>query len=112
MNEERKIEVEEVDGVAAPPRARVLVLNAPQNPTGCVLTDADRAAVAQLALERDLTVVTDEIYSAITFSGVTPPSVAGLPGMASRTVLVDGFSKTYAMTGYRLGYLISPRAWV
>ncbi|MBV9881065.1 MAG: aminotransferase class I/II-fold pyridoxal phosphate-dependent enzyme [Gemmatirosa sp.] len=95
---------------AVAPDVRVLVLNAPGNPTGLTLDEAERAAVAALALERDLWVVTDEIYSAIAFDRSAPTSIAALPGMAARTVLVDGFSKTYAMTGWRLGYGVMPRA--
>jgi len=95
---------------AITPATRVLVLNAPANPTGMVLDDATQLAVAELAATRDLWVVSDEIYGAMRYDGAAPPPVASLPDMADRTVLVDGFSKTYAMTGWRLGYGVMPRA--
>ncbi len=86
---------------------RLIVLNSPQNPTGSVLTNADLGAIAKLAVEHDLVVLTDEIYGRLQYSG-EPLSIATLPGMADRTITLDGFSKTYAMTGWRLGYGIVP----
>ena len=98
---------------AVTPRTRVLVLNTPQNPTGCTLGADDRAAVAEIAAEHDLWVISDEIYSGLCYDGASPPeSVAALPGMDARTVVVDGFSKTYAMTGWRLGYGVMPASLV
>jgi aspartate/methionine/tyrosine aminotransferase len=88
-------------------RSRILVLNSPHNPTGAVLPRATLEAVAALAREHDLIVLSDEIYSAMVFEGESP-SIATFPGMADRTVVVDGFSKTYAMTGWRLGFGIMP----
>jgi len=88
-------------------RSRMLVLNSPHNPTGGVLPRATLEALARLAQERDLIVLSDEIYSAMVYEGESP-SIATLPGMAERTVVVDGFSKTYAMTGWRLGFGIMP----
>ena len=88
-------------------RSRMLVLNSPHNPTGGVLPPATLAAIAELAREHDLLVVSDEIYSEMVYEGESP-SIATLPGMAERTVVVDGFSKTYAMTGWRLGFGIMP----
>ena len=88
-------------------RTRVLVLNFPHNPTGAVLDLRTTAALAELAVERNLTVVSDEVYSQLVFGG-WQGSIAALPGMAERTVVVDGFSKTYAMTGWRLGYGVGP----
>ncbi|AHG89949.1 aminotransferase class I and II [Gemmatirosa kalamazoonensis] len=93
-------------------RTRVLVLNTPQNPTGCVLDDHERLAIAELAEERDLWVVSDEIYDGLRYDDRAASSVAALPGMAARTVVVDGFSKTYAMTGWRLGYGVMPSSLV
>ncbi len=90
-------------------RTRVLVLNTPHNPTGAVLEISDLAALAELAQRHDLAVISDEIYSRLAFTGC-PASIAALPGMADRTVVVDGFSKTYAMTGWRLGYGVMPAA--
>jgi len=89
-------------------RTRLIVLNSPQNPTGSVLTDADLRAVAELAVAHDLVVLTDEIYGRLQYEG-KPLSIATLPGMAERTITLDGFSKTYAMTGWRMGYGIVPQ---
>jgi aspartate aminotransferase len=88
-------------------RTRLVILNSPQNPTGGVLTRPDLEAVAEVALERDLLVLSDEIYSRILYEG-EHVSVATLPGMLDRTILLDGFSKTWAMTGWRLGYAVYP----
>jgi aspartate/methionine/tyrosine aminotransferase len=97
------------------PRSRVLVLNAPHNPTGGVADPAALAGVAELAAAHDLLVLSDEIYGRHVYgdgpgapAGGRAPSVAALPGMAARTVVVDGFSKAYAMTGWRLGYGLLP----
>ncbi len=88
-------------------RTKLLVLNSPQNPTGSVLTADDLHALAALAVEHDLVVLTDEIYGRLQYDG-EPLSIATLPGMAERTITLDGFSKTYAMTGWRLGYAVVP----
>ena len=88
-------------------RSRLLVLNSPHNPTGAVLPRATLEGVAALAREHDLVVLSDEIYAGMVYEGESP-SIATLPGMAERTVVVDGFSKTYAMTGWRLGFGIMP----
>jgi aspartate aminotransferase len=89
------------------PRTKLLVLNTPHNPTGSVLTDADIRRLAELAVEHDLVVLADEIYGRLQYSG-EPLSIATLPGMAERTITLDGFSKTFAMTGWRLGYGVLP----
>lgn len=89
------------------PRTRLVVLNSPHNPTGGVLSRDVLAEVARLAREHDLWVLSDEIYSRIVFDREFV-SIASLPGMRERTVILDGFSKTYAMTGWRLGYGIMP----
>ena len=88
-------------------RTKMIVLNSPQNPTGSVLTAEDVAGIAHLAREHDLWVISDEIYSRLLFEG-DAPSILSEPGMAERTVLVDGFSKAYSMTGWRLGYGVMP----
>jgi aspartate aminotransferase len=93
-------------------RTRVLCLNSPNNPTGGALDAAAMARLADLVERHDLRVVTDDIYSRLVFEGGRAPSIAAIDGARSRTMLVDGFSKTYAMTGYRLGYLVVPRPWV
>ncbi len=94
------------------PRTRVLCLNSPNNPTGGALDSAAMARLAELAERHDLRVVTDDIYSRLVYEGTRAPTIAAFEGARSRTLLVDGFSKTYAMTGYRLGYLVVPRPWV
>ncbi len=89
-------------------RTRLIILNSPGNPTGGVIPEADLEFVADLARRHDCWVLSDEIYSRITFEGRPVPTIAALPGMRERTILLDGFSKTYAMTGWRLGYGIMP----
>ena len=85
----------------------LLVVNSPSNPSGAVFGDAALAGVRDLAVDHDVTVVSDEIYEAITY-GVEPTSLGTLDGMAERTVTVNGFSKAFSMTGWRLGYLAAP----
>jgi aspartate/methionine/tyrosine aminotransferase len=92
-------------------RTRLLILNSPQNPTGGLLQTEDLQAIAALAEQHDFYMLSDEIYSRIVYEG-TPVSPIQFPEMKSRTILVDGHSKTYAMTGWRLGYGIVPRPWV
>ncbi len=88
-------------------RTRLVILNSPSNPTGGVMPPSALEHIAHVAVERDLWVLSDEIYSRLTYD--TPaPSIVALPGMTERTILCDGFSKTYAMTGWRLGYGIMP----
>jgi aspartate aminotransferase len=88
-------------------RTRMLILNSPQNPTGGVIPAGDIQVIAAMVRDRDLMVLSDEIYSRITY-GQTPLSIASLPGMQARTIILDGFSKAYAMTGWRIGYGIMP----
>jgi len=90
------------------PRTKLLVINSPANPTGGVLTRGDIERIAELALRHDLVVLSDEIYSRILYDGAEHYSIAALDGMAERTITLDGFSKTYAMTGWRLGYAVVP----
>jgi aspartate/methionine/tyrosine aminotransferase len=85
------------------PLTRLIILNSPSNPVGCVLTDEDIGLIAEAAIANDVFVLSDEIYSRILYAGQFK-SIAALPGMAERTCILDGFSKTYAMTGWRLGY--------
>jgi len=89
------------------PRTRLIVLNSPHNPTGGVLAGEDLEEIARIALERDLLILSDEIYDHM-YYGEPPASIFGFEGMHDRTVLVTGFSKTYAMTGWRLGYAVMP----
>jgi len=92
---------------ALSPRSKVLVLNFPTNPTGGTLSRAELEAIAQVVQEANLLVITDEIYSELTFEG-QHISIASLPGMIERTVFLHGFSKAYAMTGFRIGYACGP----
>jgi aspartate aminotransferase len=101
-----RMDVEEVASLITP-RTKLLVFNTPHNPTGSILTDADIRRLAELAVERDLVVLADEIYGRLQYSGKLL-SIATLPGMAERTITLDGFSKTFAMTGWRLGYGVVP----
>ena len=93
------------------PRTRVLVVNLPGNPTGGVATADALQAIADLALRHDLIVISDEVYGRIRYDG-REDSLAALPGMLERTVIVDSFSKTYVMTGWRLGFGVLPAALV
>jgi aspartate/methionine/tyrosine aminotransferase len=88
-------------------KTKLLILNSPQNPTGGVIPSEDIAAIAEMVRDRDLLVLSDEIYSRI-YYGEVPVSIASVPGMLEKTILLDGFSKIYAMTGWRMGYGIMP----
>ena len=90
------------------PETRGIYLNTPNNPTGAVLTREQLGALAEVAIARDLWVVSDEAYEHLLFDGARHVSVASLPGMAERTVSVFTLSKSYAMTGWRVGYVVSP----
>jgi aspartate aminotransferase len=92
------------------PETRGIYLNSPNNPTGVVLSRAALEAIAGVAIERDLWVVSDEAYEHLLFDGERHVSIASLPGMAERTVCAYTFSKSYAMTGWRVGYAVSPPA--
>jgi len=90
------------------PRTKLLILNSPQNPTGGLIPPEDIETIADLVRDRDLMVLSDEIYSRIYYGGQPPVSIATLPGMLEKTIILDGFSKTYAMTGWRMGYGVMP----
>ena len=90
-------------------KTRFIILNSPANPTGGIVGPEDLAAVAKTIGRRDLWVLSDEIYSRILYDGFQHHSLASLPGMKSRTIILDGYSKTYAMTGWRAGYGVMPR---
>ena len=94
------------------PAARVLLINSPNNPTGRVFADTELAAIANFAQERDLLVFSDEMYEKILYDGQRHTSIATLPGMAERTLIFNGLSKAYAMTGWRLGYVAGPRSYL
>lgn len=100
------VRVENIEKVITP-KSKVLVLNFPTNPTGGTMTRAELQKIADLVLRHNLLVMTDEIYSELTFEG-DHTSIASLPGMAERTIFLHGFSKAYAMTGFRIGYACGP----
>ena len=89
-------------------KTKILVLPFPNNPTGAILEKEDLEAIAQIVIENDLYVLSDEIYGALTYKG-KHISIASIEGMKERTILIDGFSKAFAMTGWRLGYACGPK---
>lgn len=91
------------------PRTKAIMLNFPSNPTGATLTREDVEKIARVCVDNDLLVITDEIYSELTYSG-QHNSIAALPGMKERTIFLHGFSKAFAMTGFRIGYACAPAA--
>jgi len=95
---------------AITPRTKALFLGYPNNPTGAVLSHDDLVAIAEVVEEHDLVVVTDEIYDRLVYGGHEHTAFSSLPGMRDRTVLIGGFSKSYAMTGWRIGYVAAPEA--
>ncbi|WP_371536496.1 MULTISPECIES: pyridoxal phosphate-dependent aminotransferase [unclassified Streptomyces] len=96
---------------AVTPRTRLLLLNSPHNPTGMVLTDEERSAIAALAIEHDLLVVTDEVYEHLVYEGTHRP-IAALPGMRERTVSISSAGKTYSFTGWKVGWITGSPALV
>jgi aspartate/methionine/tyrosine aminotransferase len=113
LNEENQFsfDLKAFDGLIGN-KTRLIILNSPSNPTGGVMPLPDLQHVAQAAIDHDCWVLADEIYTQLIYDGLTAPSIAALPGMAERTIILDGFSKTYAMTGWRLGYGIMPESLV
>ena len=95
---------------AITPRTKLILFNTPHNPTGRVFTRAEVQLIADLAIEHDLLVVTDEVYEHLLFDGAEHVALAALPGMRERTVFLHGFSKAFAMTGFRIGYACGPAA--
>jgi len=92
---------------AITPRTKALLMSYPNNPTGAIMEKKDLEPIAEVVKKHDLLVITDEIYCELTYKG-NHASIASLPGMQERTILINGFSKTYAMTGWRLGYALAP----
>jgi aspartate aminotransferase len=90
-------------------KTRLIILNSPSNPTGGVIPPADLEHIASHAERYNCWVMSDELYTRIVYDGLEAPSIASLPGMQERTIIVDGFSKTYSMTGWRLGFGIMPK---
>ena len=103
---EFKLTAEELEA-AITPKSKILVLPFPNNPTGAIMTREDLAPIAELVIKHDLYVLSDEIYSELSYKG-DHVSIASFPGMKERTILVNGFSKGFAMTGWRLGYACGP----
>ena len=93
------------------PKTKMLVLPFPNNPTGSVMTREELEAIAEVVIENDLYVISDEIYTELTYTGEDPASITQIPGMRDRTILINGFSKAYAMTGWRIGFLAAPK-WI
>ena len=89
-------------------KTKMVVLNSPQNPTGGTIPAADLEQIAGMLRDRDVMVLSDEIYTRISYADEPPVSIASLPGMLEKTIILDGFSKTYAMTGWRMGYGVMP----
>ena len=90
------------------PHTQALMINTPNNPTGSVMTRETLAKIAKLAVKHDLLVISDDVYNTLLYAGEEAPCIASFPGMKERTVLINGFSKAYAMTGWRLGYAAAP----
>jgi len=97
---------------AVTPRTRAILLNTPANPTGKTFTRPESEAVARLVLEHDLFLITDEIYEYFVYDGARHICPASLPGMRDRTIVVSGFSKTYSITGWRVGYATADARWI
>jgi len=106
MSKEFSFDVDEL-GRLVTPKTKMMIINSPQNPTGGVLSKDDLREIARLAVKHDLWVLADEIYGKILYEG-EHVSIATFPGMKERTIILDGFTKTYAMTGWRVGYGIMP----
>jgi aspartate/methionine/tyrosine aminotransferase len=108
LSERRKFrfDIEELEQLISN-RTRMIIINSPHNPTGGALTESDLRRIAEIAIENDIVVLADEIYSDIVYQG-EHHTILKFPGMMERTILLDGFSKTYAMTGWRLGYGLFP----
>lgn len=97
---------------ALTPRTRAIILNTPSNPAGKVFSLTELQALAEIAIENDLFVISDEIYEYFLFDGAKHISIATLPGMAERTITISGFSKTFSVTGWRVGYLAASSRWI
>ena len=106
-NEFRLTKQEVLDAITD--KTKVLILPFPNNPTGSVLRRSDLEDIAQVCIEHDIYVLSDEIYSELTYGDAEHVTIASLPGMKERTILINGFSKAFAMTGWRLGYACGPQ---
>jgi len=106
MEKDFCFDIEEFKSLVSP-KTKMIILNSPHNPTGGVLTKEDLQAIAEAAIENDAVVLSDEIYSRMVYEGEFA-SITRFPGLEERTIILDGFSKTYAMTGWRMGYGVMP----
>jgi len=106
MEKDFRFDIEEFKSLVSP-KTKMIILNSPHNPTGGVLTREDLEAIAEAAIENDAVVLSDEIYSRMVYEGEFA-SITQFPGLEERTIILDGFSKTYAMTGWRMGYGVMP----
>jgi aminotransferase len=97
---------------AVMPRTRAILLNTPVNPTGKIFTLPELEAIAELCIEQDLFLITDEIYEYFVYDGARHICAATLPGMRERTIVVSGFSKTFSITGWRVGYVTADVRWM
>jgi len=97
---------------AITPKTRVLLLAYPTNPTGGIMEKEDLEAIAKVILETNITVITDEIYAELTYNGKRHVSIASIPGMMERTIVINGFSKAFSMTGWRLGFAVGPVEYI
>ena len=104
---EFRLTPQELEAVITP-KTKILLMNYPNNPTGATMSKADLEKIADVIIKYDLLVISDEIYSELTYSG-NHYSIGALPGMRNRTITINGFSKTFAMTGWRLGYAMGPK---
>ena len=110
LKEENQFRLTKEELLAAiTPKTKILILPFPNNPTGSILNRADLEDIAEVVREHDLFVISDEIYAELTYGSEGHVTIASLPGMKERTVLINGFSKAYAMTGWRLGYACAPK---
>lgn len=110
MREEADYQLEiEALKEAITPKTRLIFFNSPHNPTGTVFTRENLKAIADIAVDHDLLVMADEVYEKLIFGEAEHVSIASLPGMAERTITVNSFSKAYAMTGWRIGYVTGPQ---
>ncbi len=101
------LQAEDIEAVITP-RSKVLILNYPTNPTGAIASKEELAEIAKVCVKHDLIVLADEIYSELTYEGEAGLSITQMPGMRERTILLHGFSKAFAMTGFRMGYACAP----
>lgn len=108
---EFQIDIEELKGLITE-KTKMLVIVSPSNPLGASLTSENLAEIAKVAVENDLIVVTDEIYDMLVYEDPAPVSIATFPGMRERTIVLNGFSKSFAMTGWRLGWAAAPEAMI